>query len=152
MVNDIGIQLDREHQDPACELAARLRIAELLPALNGDLHRTRNLASQALQDRDNRFGGGHPNTFLLRNLIVQLAQSRDCDPASALDALRCRSPGASGLPTQPPRLQRGGWLGEAAPVAVGPAIAAGAINTCFNLLEIRACRLRAQQTMTPSPP
>jgi predicted acylesterase/phospholipase RssA len=68
-------------------LWAGRRLAELMPAFNGYLKRTRNLTYQALDERYSRFAGGRPNTFLLRNLIFQLAPGRDCDPASGLREL-----------------------------------------------------------------
>lgn len=69
------------------QLWAGRRLAELMPAFNGYLKRTRNLTYQALHERYSRFGGGRPNTFLLRNLIFQLAPGRDCDPRSELNEL-----------------------------------------------------------------
>jgi predicted acylesterase/phospholipase RssA len=63
------------------------RLDELLPAFNGYLKRTRNLTYQFLSYKYKSFGGGNPNTFLLRNLIFQLAPGRDCDPATKLDEL-----------------------------------------------------------------
>jgi predicted acylesterase/phospholipase RssA len=97
---DLGIVLDPQliaaaaaaPVTPRCladgaQLWAGRRLAELLPAFNGYLKRTRNLTYQALHDKYNRFGGGNPNTFLLRNLIFQLAPGRDCDPTSGLDEL-----------------------------------------------------------------
>lgn len=68
-------------------LWANRRVAELMPAFNGYLKRTRNLTYQALHERYSRFGDGRANTFLLRNLIFQLAPGRDCDPASSLNEL-----------------------------------------------------------------
>jgi|688.fasta_scaffold08998_15 hypothetical protein len=63
------------------------RLDELLPAFNGYLKRTRNLTYQFLSYKYKSFGCGNPNTFLLRNLIFQLAPGRDCDPATKLDEL-----------------------------------------------------------------
>lgn len=79
------------------QLWAGRRLAELMPAFNGYLKRTRNLTYQALEERYSRFAGGRPNTFLLRNLIFQLAPGRDCDPARGLREL------ARPLETYPPR-------------------------------------------------
>lgn len=97
---DLGIVLSPELINAASEpvtsprqlvaggqLWAGRRLAELMPAFNGYLKRTRNLTYQALQERYSRFAGGRPNTFLLRNLIFQLAPGRDCDPASSLQEL-----------------------------------------------------------------
>ncbi len=69
------------------QLWAGRRMAELLPAFNGYLKRTRNLTYQFLSYKYRSFDGGNPNTFLLRNLIFQLAPGRDCDPATNLDEL-----------------------------------------------------------------
>ena len=97
---DLGIVLSPELISAAAEPAtsprqlvaggqlwAGRRLAELMPAFNGYLKRTRNLTYQALDERYSRFAGGRPNTFLLRNLIFQLAPGRDCDPASGLREL-----------------------------------------------------------------
>ena len=71
----------------AALLWARRRTAQVLPAFNGYLKRTRNLTYQYLNYKYRNFAGGEPNTFLLRNLIFELAPGPDSDPDHRLDEL-----------------------------------------------------------------
>ncbi|MEA5414378.1 patatin-like phospholipase family protein [Synechococcus sp. BA-132 BA5] len=71
----------------AALLWARRRKDQLLPAFNGYLKRTRNLTYQYLSYKYQNFAGGEPNTFLLRNLIFELAPGLDSDPDHRLDEL-----------------------------------------------------------------
>ncbi len=71
----------------AALLWARRRKDQLLPAFNGYLKRTRNLTYQYLSSKYQNFAGGEPNTFLLRNLIFELAPGADSDPDHRLDEL-----------------------------------------------------------------
>ncbi|MCP9841661.1 patatin-like phospholipase family protein [Synechococcus sp. J7-Johnson] len=71
----------------AALLWTRRRTAQVLPAFNGYLKRTRNLTYQYLSYKYQKFAGGEPNTFLLRNLIFELAPGPDSDPDHRLDEL-----------------------------------------------------------------
>lgn len=71
----------------AALLWARRRKDQLLPAFNGYLKRTRNLTYQYLSYKYQNFAGGEANTFLLRNLIFELAPGPDSDPDHRLDEL-----------------------------------------------------------------
>jgi len=71
----------------AALLWTRRRTAQVLPAFNGYLKRTRNLTYQYLSYKYRNFAGGEPNTFLLRNLIFELAPGPDSDPDHRLDEL-----------------------------------------------------------------
>jgi predicted acylesterase/phospholipase RssA len=71
----------------AALLWSRRRTAQVLPAFNGYLKRTRNLTYQYLNYKYRNFAGGEPNTFLLRNLIFELAPGPDSDPDHRLDEL-----------------------------------------------------------------
>ncbi len=71
----------------AALLWTRRRTAQVLPAFNGYLKRTRNLTYQYLSYKYRNFAGGEPNTFLLRNLIFELAPGPDSDPDRRLDEL-----------------------------------------------------------------
>ncbi len=71
----------------AALLWTRRRTDQLLPAFNGYLKRTRNLTYQYLSYKYQNFAGGEPNTFLLRNLIFELAPGPDSDPDHRLDEL-----------------------------------------------------------------
>ncbi|MCP9826353.1 hypothetical protein [Synechococcus sp. EJ6-Ellesmere] len=71
----------------AALLWTRRRTAQVLPAFNGYLKRTRNLTYQYLSYKYRNFAGGEANTFLLRNLIFELAPGPDSDPDHRLDEL-----------------------------------------------------------------
>lgn len=71
----------------AALLWTRRRTAQVLPAFNGYLKRTRNLTYQYLSYKYRSFAGGEANTFLLRNLIFELAPGPDSDPDHRIDEL-----------------------------------------------------------------
>jgi predicted acylesterase/phospholipase RssA len=71
----------------ALRLWSRRRLEVLLPAFNGYLKRTRNLTYQFLAYKYDHFNQRNPNTFLLRNLIFELAPGIDVDRDEKLDEL-----------------------------------------------------------------